>query len=659
MLTVLGTLLRKHIFRIILSPALIGLLLIGVSAFINTYLTTDFPAASLIGWGGVYMLLAVIPLVVAPLLPAKSLRWPALATTAAGVLLSVTSVLEQVGFGPSIIMRTLFGLQQFQVEAFNLTGSTFIAAQVLAVALVTSVVSLIFSKRDQIWFLFTLPILVVGLGLTVWLSLPGKSTSAVITPLSASWNIAIEALRSPRVALIGVGPEQYDEEYRLLRPLSLNVSEVWNQNFTVATNTLLTLFTTLGTVGLAGWIIMVIMTVRQTKSVQPEQAGVFAAILSIFVLQFFFPPNIVLTVMLLVLLTVMAAMMQEQYHILELHPIQIKSTKGNKSSQYASGFSVVMAAIGLVVVGTVGFTVGRTYMALATLFQAEVQAQEEGLVAILRNQQIARNIQPNWDFTHRILAETSLGIALILANPQEGEELSTEQIQQITDLVTLAIREGNVATIINPANASNWVTVANVYTQLIGSSEDNISAQRAIDNYLQAINRAPTDPILRNSLGGVFFRAGEFQQAALLFDQARQLKPDLPITYVNLGNALAESGAEQQALAAYEEAKNQARGEEGGDQFIEQVDQLIAALPERAAAAVERIQASQQAALEAQQAALQAQQETALPIDDQDILNQDLDPEAQGPEIDTGELNLPTPAQEEEPAQPAENQPSN
>ncbi len=99
--------------------------------------------------------------------------------------------------------------------------------------------------------------------------------------------------------------------------------------------------------------------------------------------------------------------------------------------------------------------------------------------------------------------------------------------------------------------------LSQIYQELIGSVEE--ADQWAVNAYVNAIQTDPADPLLRIQLGNILLQQEQLQQAANLFSQAIELKPDLAASYFYLGQVqqMAQDpiGAKtswQQALALLE-----------------------------------------------------------------------------------------------------------
>ena len=118
-------------------------------------------------------------------------------------------------------------------------------------------------------------------------------------------------------------------------------------------------------------------------------------------------------------------------------------------------------------------------------------------------------------------------------------------------MIQQAIREARAATVINGSDSQNWQVLAQIYQNLIGVAED--ADQWTVSAYTQAIQTDPTNPVLRVTLGGIFYNNKQYRQAASLFQQAIDLKADYANAYYNIANTLVQLEDYLNAKAAYQQ----------------------------------------------------------------------------------------------------------
>lgn len=544
---------RKKVFRLLLSPFFLPLILFLFASLASSLFTgSNYPVETLIGWGGVYLSFALLTLIASSILNRNAQETFPLSLSFLGVILAVLTIMEYTGTGPSQLIAQLLGIPIATNATFSLSGSPFITAQILGLAFVSSVLKLKGKSNLKLWYLFSLPIITVGAAVAIYLSLPGKAGALRLAPFQVSWQIAANTLNFPRSALIGFGPESYNEVYTQLKPATINTRDIWNVQFIQASNTPLTIMTTMGILGLLAWGLLFYQLTRQIKSSRGTSRGLILTALTALILQLLFPANVPVLVILATALSFWAASEQNRFSSIELHPLQVSiaraGEKEEKISEYSKAFGMVTATgIGLVLL-IVSFGLFRVYASYSYAFMAERQAVRGDAVGVYNNQRQAIAYNPYIDSLRRQYAITNLQIATAIS---AQENPSQEDSQQVTQLIQQAIREARAATLINNRDSQNWRTLATVYRNLIGVTEG--AENWTVSSYSRAIELAPSDPTLRIDLGGVFYAQEEYQQAATLFEQAALLKPDYANAYYNLANALKEAGALEQAAQYYQQ----------------------------------------------------------------------------------------------------------
>jgi len=545
---------RKNVFRLVISPFFLPLGLLLISAVVSSIFTgSNYPVGALIGWGGIYLSFTILVLLSSSILKQKTSQVFSLSMSLVGVLLSIATILEYAGSGPSQLVGQFLGISLAGANAFSLAGSVFIAAQLLLISAVVSIINVIKKSSLKLWYLFSLPIILVGLGLAVWQASPGQIGAPLLTPFQTSWTIAISTLNLPKTALIGHGAESYGQVYNLLKPATVNTSDIWGVQFIQASNTPLTLMTTMGILGLFAWGLLFYQVLKNIKKSSSAAKPMAAVALTALILQLFFPVNVITLVVLAVALAFWVAEEQKLYSSIELHPLEVKIAKAGekeeKVSEYSKGFSYFLAGIVVITVALLSAGLFRVYAGFSYLFLAERAAISNDAIGVYNNQQKAIAYDPYLASMRRSYAITNLQIATAISAQSNP---TPEDTQQVTQLIQQAIREARAATLINGNDSQNWRVLADIYRQLIGAAEG--AESWTVSGYSRAIELSPSDPTLRVDLGGVFFAQKEYQQAATLFEQATLLKPDYANAHYNLANALKTAGNYQLAERYYQQA---------------------------------------------------------------------------------------------------------
>lgn len=542
----------KSKIEVALSPIVGALALFGVSVAAATFLTTKYPVNNMLGMGGVYLAVVIIGIVGGSILSKKSLQLGVMGLIGAGVLTAALTILQISGFGVSWMINSLFNLQLPNTLLFHPIGSPFVAAQVLVVTLIATLTWVVVTRKPHLPLLLAIVVMAGGLAANVWVILPGKMAQPLLLPYTASWSVALDVLRAPSSALIGIGPENYAAAYSIFKPAWINKTNLWNVQFTQGSNLPFTLLTSTGLIGLVAWVGLLIVTFKRIKTNvhDKEVLTIGVGLLSIFVIQFLFAPNVVVLTIMAVLLAFLIAGTRQKHAHFHAFALSITDNQflGERATISSKATGLISLALGGILVLVVLVGIIRGFWASNLLFRSALAMQKNDAVKVYNLQQRATQLNPYNDAYRRQYALTNIQIAAALSNKAGA---TAEEQQQVAQLIQQAIREARAATLIGADDTKNWQVLGQIYRNLIGLASD--ANQWATSTYTQAIQTASNDPGLRIELGGIFFAQGQYDQALSLFQQAVALKPDLPNAYYNAANALVQLKQYDQAKAAYQQ----------------------------------------------------------------------------------------------------------
>lgn len=546
--------LQRRVLEIPRSTLVAAVAAFGVAALASSLLASQYPVENLLGLGGAYVAVAVIAVLGSMLLRKKSNQDFQMAFNAMAIILTVLTVSQVLGFGPSRLVNALTpGLNLPNTGLFNVAGAPFVAAQIFALALVANAYAWFRTRRIEVVNIAAAVAAVIGLVVTVPSVLPGQEAAPVLLPAGISWSVAVDVIKEPRSALIGVGPENYSAAYTILKPAWVNGQDWWNTVFGQGFNVPLTLLATTGLIGLAAWLVLAVKIIGQTRMHASQLPFLSSLLIGSLVLQVIFPANVVVLLIQAVALAYFIANI-EPGKVSKLHFLKVENNdrlpfnfalKNRPSPLVVALLPIVLAAL---ITGAGLYAVGRAYAASHAFFQSSLALQENDGVRVYELQQQATVLNPYIASYRSNYAMTNMAIAAALANKAD---VTPQEQEQISSLIQQAIREARAATLLRPLDFQTWQVLAQVYSNLIGSAED--ADQWAIQSYVQAINTNPTDPMLRIELGGLFFASQQYEQAVSLFQQAVELKPDLPAAYYNLANALKAAEQWQAAQSVYQQ----------------------------------------------------------------------------------------------------------
>lgn len=546
---------RKGTLSVILTPILVPISLFGLAVMASTFFTNPYFVENLLGYGGLF-LIGVLLVIFGGALAGKFFSQKLLTSLSIGSgLLAITALAQQLGYGPANMINQATGLGLPTNMIFSLAGSTLIATQLIGITLMGQIFETITKKQVSKITAITFPILLIGLALHIWSILPGKPAEQIFPNWAASWSVALDTIRTPRAALIGAGTDSYANMYSKFKPVWMNNTPSWAVVFNQANNTPLTLLTTAGFVGLITWLVLAVIILKQYRKVQTSEGKVFVVMLiGTLILQLIFPPNFLIWIMQVMLLVGYTAAEKKQYPVLKFQAFAMSISR--PSAQFPTGVESRTPSLPVYLTGAallmgtlvLSYFAGRAYAASVVSFEAKRALSENDAVKSYELQQIAVRYNPYYDVFRREYALTNMMVATAIAN--NAEELAPAEQEQVSGLLQQAVREAQAATVIDQDDVQNWAALAQIYQGMVGAVEG--ADQWTVQAYVNAINSDPTNPALRVSLGGIFIGQEQLQQAANIFDQAVQIKPDYPNSYYNLAYTLNQLGAFQQSAAAYQ-----------------------------------------------------------------------------------------------------------
>lgn len=363
-------------------------------------------------------------------------------------------------------------------------------------------------------------------------------SSLKLPPFSISWYSALETLKSPKSAVIGVGVDNFDALFTLAKPATYNATELWTLNFALARSTILHIWAESGLLGLIAILMLGIYAIREINGLRAHKdpqanlytvAGVYVGLMVLFM-----PPSFMSLFISFVYLAALAQQGMEHEH----QPV--------KEHDLHAHMPIYMGISLVILVGAIGasYYAGRLYAA-EVYFKRSIDAiRTNNGQEVYQNLKRAVELQPRNERFRAQFAQINLLLANNIARRSQdgvkaGEkaaEISDKDRQAIAQFIQQAIAEGKALVALNPERAGNWNTLAVIYRNITNVAE---GAQAwTIASYQEAIRRDANNPQLRLNLGGVYYSAQQYPQAIQHFQQAVALKPNWANAHYNLAWAL-------------------------------------------------------------------------------------------------------------------------
>ncbi len=350
----------------------------------------------------------------------------------------------------------------------------------------------------------------------VSLMLPGGSLFPSLLSYQASWSIALDALKSLRSLLFGIGLSNYSLLYTTVKPLSINSGPLWNMLPTSSASELLTLLPTAGILSTLSFLVLIAKGIVWSRTTQLAVPFAVAS-LSFLVLPIALPTYLVFFLLLALIAT-------RHTDPVVLSPTQSRLTAG----------VLVVASIFILIVS------GRSYASEFFVKQSQQALQAGDSQRTYDLYLSAIRYSPQISAYHSSFAEINFRLASALS---QKETLNDSERETISQLVQQSVTYSKTAISLRPNSATNWIAIAKIYQNLINVAEG--SDKFALEAYTRAIALDRANPALRLEFGNLLSQLAKTQKedvdkSALLsraqveFQTAIQLKSDYVNAYYNL-----------------------------------------------------------------------------------------------------------------------------
>lgn len=408
-------------------------------------------------------------------------------------------------------------------------------------SIITLTLVFIFSLLFIFWGSF------IGTQITKWTDI---NYTEVRPSLTATVDIAKNVYKEN--IIVGNGPNNFIDAWRLYKDPSLNATIFWNSDFVAGSGHLPTLFVGTGLLGIFAFIIFLAFWFRAGLKVftSPQKedrfwsftaSSSFVAATYILLMSFFYTSA---TTMLL-LLAVFIGVFSVAY-------INIVKTKSLNLSVMNKKWSIILM-IGLVMVTIVASTAGmyllaKHYVSVATYSRAVVSlGAGADFEEVQANIVEAYNIYNNNSYLSQLARYQAImmGSLLQIPEPTPAEQQSFQQAAA-NGLSAINLVIGKDGT-----NASNYAIQGIIYGNLAAAGVEG-SMEKALESIANARKYDPTNPEYYLLEAQIWLRGGDQDKARESLDQALQLKPN----YINALSLIAQleiaTGNTDQAILATE-----------------------------------------------------------------------------------------------------------
>lgn len=526
----------KRSLSVSISPIRFGLLAFASVILINLAINPVGRLEAIIGSGSLYLVLSIWAYFLSQLSDHKIKQTILFAVTCSSAILSLHTI-AQLTFLYKIASLPIY----MQSRSFSLTGvplTTFIL--IILGGAVSLYLTLNHTKSKALLTFSTIihTIAIVSLGA---LLLPGQELALNLLPLRASWNIALDAMKTSRTFFLGIGLPNFPMFYSSVKPLFINSTSFWNLIPNTSSSELLQILTTTGVLGFLSFISIPIIAFQKSNSTDPVINGLkILAVLSLIALALS-PGSIPILFIYFSVLGVLAS----------TTPRVIPIPAPNH---------YIVSLIILGIVSTIGYYTTQVIRAESNIRNAQIALNNNDGKTLYEQIYKAIQILPNLAGYHLTSSQVNLSLATALS---QKESLSDAQRENVSTLVSQAITEGKSAISLSPNDARVWQNLGAIYQKLINVAQG--SEGFAIEAYSQAIKLDPGNPILRLEYGGLLYQLAQtakkpedqnslYGRAQSEFQTVIQLKPDYPNAYYNLAKLLESAKDYSNASIAMQKA---------------------------------------------------------------------------------------------------------
>lgn len=350
----------------------------------------------------------------------------------------------------------------------------------------------------------------------------------MILDFNSAWVIAVEAFK--RSPIFGVGIGNFVEAFNRYKPVSYNLTKYWTSVFSASSMGVLQIWTELGIVGLGLVAYLVMMILKLKKTIKFWQIILFLAVV------LFLPLNLMSVFLLAWLLS----------DVLENKETKLVLNVGENNFNV---MPYLVALLLLVGIGFGGYWVSKIFLGDVYMRQSLAAAALNDGVKTYQLQIKAIGMNQNLPSYRRMYSQTNLALAQTLLS---NKDITEDDKGKASTLVQQSVREAKAAITLNNKNPEYWYNLAGIYKSLIGLVDG--SADWSYQAYQQAIILDPTNPALYLDLGGLFYAAGNYEQADRAFEQSVVNKNDFANAWYNWANSAKKLNKLDAAVARLEQA---------------------------------------------------------------------------------------------------------
>ncbi|HEU4677579.1 MAG TPA: tetratricopeptide repeat protein [Candidatus Paceibacterota bacterium] len=349
-------------------------------------------------------------------------------------------------------------------------------------------------------------------------------------------------------AFLGIGPNRFEDAWRLYKDESINLTPFWNTDFNAGNGYISTLFVTTGVLGGLAWLTFLIsflvMGTRRLLSAPASDRlwyfiGVSSFVSAVYIwgMSVIYVPGVV--VLLLGSLCVGVSLVA--LAMLEGAPARVLVV----GSDRRTGFILTLVVI-VVIVGSVSvlYTATRHYSSVYAFNESLLEMQNGTNIDALESRVADAYALSSSDVFARRIAEFELArmnSLITVASPTDAEQ------KQFQDASLSGINAAQQAILIDRFEPSNWSVLGGIYGALASVNVEG-AKDKAIEAYQKYVELDPKNPLPLLELAVVEGRAGDYDKAREYVNRAITLKPDFTDAFFFLSQLEIATGNVEAAI---------------------------------------------------------------------------------------------------------------
>lgn len=361
----------------------------------------------------------------------------------------------------------------------------------------------------------------------------------------SSLEVAKNSLSGSEI-FFGTGPGSFKYEWKLYRPIAVNLTPFWGIEFNTAVGFLPTFVITLGLLGSILWIILIgavayisFKSYVYSKNI-PQKITQFVVraysilVVVLWIIFFVYAPGYV-TFLITTMLTAILAGLASSFKIIP--SIRVPLIGNNFISQLA------LVILYIVLAGGSLFFLSKEVIAVRYFEKANWNANVNQNIDAALTDSLKAYEWNKRDIYARAIAELGyVKFNQIISTSTPG--MTTENLQQMLDAV---INYSAVAVQDNPREANNFIFLAELYRDLHLKGVEG-SYANSLASYTEAENRDPFNPLIQIGKARLELQNNSLENAAVYLGKALELKPNYTEAAFLLSQILINQGKDDEAL---------------------------------------------------------------------------------------------------------------